>query len=217
MSTSDKGYHHGDLRAALLTAATESLEAGEPFSLRAIARRAGVSATAPYRHFADREALESAVAVDGFKDLRADLDSALAHSSGPVGAEGVITALGVAYVEFALRRPAVFRLMFGNDCDDADSERVQASQQLHAVLRQALEDLLPGIRDSNLSTALWAMAHGLAFLHLDGKFRPAPADEVAARVGLAVTAIFALPGKSSSVTPSPEQARADLPSRENPA
>ncbi|MEE2570115.1 WHG domain-containing protein [Pseudarthrobacter sp. J64] len=194
MSTLEKSYHHGDLRAALIAAAIECLEAGEPFSLRAVARRAGVSSAAPYRHFADREALDSAVAVEGFKDLRKDLAAALAEGGTRARPEEAITALGVAYVAFALRRPAVFRLMFGNECDDADSERVQASKQLHEVLNQAIEPLIPGANISSLSTALWSMAHGLAFLHLDGKFRPEPSDEVAVRVQSAVAAIFALRG-----------------------
>ncbi|WP_431229686.1 TetR/AcrR family transcriptional regulator [Paenarthrobacter nicotinovorans] len=190
MSTSVKPYHHGDLRAALVAAAVESLEAGEPFSLRAVARRAGVSPTAPYRHFADREALDNAVAGEGFRDLLADLEAASDRLPEAAAPQDVITALGVAYVAFALRRPAVFRLMFGNECDEADSERVQAAGQLHGMLNRVFERLFPG--NSGLSVALWSMAHGLAFLHLDGKLPPQSNDGVAARVKLAVGAIFAL-------------------------
>lgn len=192
MSTSEKAYHHGDLRAALLKAAIESLEAGEAFSMRAVARRAGVSPTAPYRHFADREALDSAVAVEGFKDLRKDLGAALADISESSAAADVIAALGTAYVTFALRRPAVFRLMFGHECDEADSERVQASGQLHEVLNGVVERLFLTADVPNLSMALWSMAHGLAFLHLDGKLRPEPVDAVAGRVRSSVAAIFAI-------------------------
>jgi len=192
VSTSRSGYHHGDLRAALITAAVESLEAGETFSLRAVARRAGVSPTAPYRHFADRDALEAAVAVEGFTDLGEDLRRAA--ETLPEGASAVdeITALGTAYVSFALRRPAVFRLMFGNACDDADSERVRASRTLHAVLEQAVARLFPAADPASLSTALWSLAHGLAFLHLDGKLRPGPADEVVDRVRSSVVAVLSL-------------------------
>ncbi|MFF1831777.1 TetR/AcrR family transcriptional regulator [Paenarthrobacter sp. NPDC058040] len=190
MSTSVKPYHHGDLRAALVAAAVESLEAGEAFSLRAVARRAGVSPTAPYRHFADREALDNAVAVEGFRDLLSDLEASLAELPEAATPQEVIAALGVAYVAFALRRPAVFRLMFGNECDEEDSERVQAAGQLHGMLNQTFERLFPG--NVSLSVALWSMAHGLAFLHLDGKLRPQSSDDVEARVKLAVAAIFAL-------------------------
>ena len=203
MSTSTRNYHHGDLRAALLSAAVESLEAGEPFSLRAIARRAGVSPTAPYRHFADREALDSAVAVAGFRDLQADLEAALAVLADPAVPEDVIAALGVSYVGFALRRPAVFRLMFGNECDEEDSERVLASEQLHGMLSQEIERLFPGASNSNLSIALWSMAHGLAFLHLDGKLRPQTRDDVAVRVKSAVGAIFALNANTAVASPDP--------------
>lgn len=192
MSTSAKTYHHGDLRAALLAAAIESLEAGEAFSMRAVARRAGVSPTAPYRHFADRDALDAAVAVEGFKDLREDLGQALAAAPESSDAVDEIARLGVAYVSFALRRPAVFRLMFGNECDAIDSERVQASQELRAVLDRVIERLFPATDVPSLSTALWSLAHGLAFLHLDGKLRPEPADEVAGRVRSSVAAIVAL-------------------------
>lgn len=191
MSTSVKSYHHGDLRAALLAAAIESLEAGEAFSLRAVARRAGVSPAAPYRHFTDRQALDSAVAVEGFKDLGDDLRRALETQAAPVNSVEVIAGLGVAYVSFALRRPAVFRLMFGNECDDADSARVRASGELRVLMNQVIERLFPDADAPPLATALWSLAHGLAFLHLDGKLRPEPADEVARRVRAPVAAIFA--------------------------
>jgi len=189
VSTSQRGYHHGDLRAALLAAAGEGLESGEPFSMRAVARRAGVSPAAPYRHFADRDALEAALAVEAFDDLRGDLERAAADASGPL--VDTVAALGVAYVDFALRRPAVFRLMFGNACDPADAQRVRAAGALHEVLHDVLSRLLPG-KGEGLSMALWAMAHGLAFLHLDGKLRPEPRVDVERRVRASVAAIFAL-------------------------
>lgn len=202
MSTSDRGYHHGDLRAALIASAVELLESDEAYSMRAVARRAGVSATAPYRHFADRDALDSAVAVAGFLDLGNELAEILDASSGATDAARVLAELGVAYVGFALRRPAVFRLMFGNECDEENSDRVQASQALHTMLGEALDRLVPDRTSPELATALWSLAHGLAFLHLDGKYRPEPADEVATRVRSAIAAIL-LPERSGSSTPPP--------------
>lgn len=192
MSTSTRPYHHGDLRAALVTAAIEMLEAGEAYSMRAVARRAGVSQTAPYRHFADRDALDAAVAIEGFLDLRESLSRTLADVPEGTRPVEVLAELGVSYVAFALRRPAVFRLMFGNECDEADSDRVQASGALHEVLNDVLDRLLPDQASPELATALWSLAHGLAFLHLDGKYRPEPADEVAARVRASVAAILGL-------------------------
>lgn len=192
MSTLEKSYHHGDLRTALLAAAVELLESGEPFSMRAVARRAGVSQTAPYRHFADRRALDSAVAVAGFRDLATDLAKAREAAQADASTQDVLGGLGVAYVFFALRRPAEFRIMFGNECDAADSERVLAAQGLHAVLDGALADMFPEADVANLSTALWGMAHGLAFLHLDGKLRPEDLDEVEARVRAAIAAVLTM-------------------------
>lgn len=192
MSTSEKSYHHGDLRAALLAAAIELLESGEPFSMRAVARRAGVSQTAPYRHFADRQALDGAVAVAGFDALTADLGDARAALPPDAAPKDVLAALGVAYVLFALRRQAEFRIMFGNECDDADAERVVAAAKLHAVLDGALAEMFPDADIPSLSVALWGMAHGLAFLHLDGKLRPEPLAAVEARVRSVVAAVLTL-------------------------
>jgi AcrR family transcriptional regulator len=168
------------------------LEAGEQYSLRAVARRAGVSPTAPYRHFADRAALDSAVAIGGFEELREQLGQALEETDPVASYVDVLATLGVAYVRFALRHPALFRLMFGEQYDDEDSDRVQASQQLHALLGEVLTRILPGPVPPGLATALWGLAHGHAFLHLDGKYRQEPEEEVAARVRTAVAAVLAV-------------------------
>ncbi|MGB4779815.1 TetR/AcrR family transcriptional regulator [Microbacterium sp.] len=206
MSTSPRAYHHGDLRAALLAAAIDSLETGGDFSLRAVARRAGVSAAAPYRHFADREALESAVAVEGLHDLRAALREAVDAVGTDAGVDtddavGELQALAVAYVSFALRRPAVFRLMFGRECDTEDTLRVEAAQQVRDLLNGTVTRLFPeadaddaaSAQATPLATALWGLAHGLAFLHVDGKLPPHPAAEVDRRVRDAVAAVLTVP------------------------
>lgn len=182
------GYHHGDLRAALLEAAVQMLEQGETFSLRAVARRAGVSPTAPYRHFADREALESAVAVEGFRDLKA----ALMEVRELPSSVSDLSELVVAYVAFALRRPAVFRLMFGNECDDTSDQRVQAAAALHELLTGAMVNVFPNADAPTLATALWSLAHGLAFLHLDGKLPAATPEDVTARVRASFDAILSI-------------------------
>ncbi|GHB71795.1 TetR/AcrR family transcriptional regulator [Streptomyces sp. NPDC055239] len=186
MSTLEKsGYHHGDLRAALLSAAMEMLESGEPFSLRAVARRAGVSQTAPYRHFKDRDALESALAVEGFRNLLADLGG----GRDLPAALPDLAEFAVTYVDFALRRPALFRVMFGKPCDDAADERVKAADALHELLADALDRVLPDADASALATAGWGLAHGLACLYLDGKLQAASSKEVADRVRSAFLAI----------------------------
>ncbi|UUW89918.1 TetR/AcrR family transcriptional regulator [Pimelobacter simplex] len=170
----------------------QMLESGEAFSLRAVARGAGVSATAPYRHFADRDALESALAVEGFRDLRADLVAGPGREL-PASLDD-LAEFGVAYVAFALRRPALFRLMFGNPCDDADDERVRAAAELNELLAQALAQVVPGADAAALADAGWGLAHGLACLYLDGKLAATGPDEVAARVRAAFAAVGALPG-----------------------
>lgn len=191
MSTYEKSsYHHGDLRAALLTTAMQMLESGETFSLRAIARNAGVSPTAPYRHFPDRDALESALAVQGFGDLKHDLTAGRELPTSIAD----LAEFGVAYVDFAMRRPALFRLMFGNPCDDSDDDRVKAADEVHELLAQALAGVAPESDTTALACAGWGLAHGLAFLHLDGKLSANSPEEVAERVRSAFLAAMTLQG-----------------------
>lgn len=188
MSTSEKsGYHHGDLRASLLTAAMRMLEEGEPFSLRALAREAGVSPTAPYRHFKDRDALESALAAQGLRDLKVDLTEGreLPASAADLG------ELAVAYVEFALRRPALFRVMFGNACDTGSAERVEAAAEIHDLLAAAMTRVFPDVDADALASAGWALAHGMAYLYMDGKLQAESTEEIGDRVRAAFAAIIA--------------------------
>src|SRR3984885_12019312 len=160
-------YHHGDLRSALVRAAMELLEeSGETaLSLRAVARRAGVSPAAPYRHYADREALVSAVAAIGYQELAERL--AAAHPSPSTPEQ--LASVAVAYVTFALERPALFRIMFGEPCDRDNDERVAATVAVSQYVRAIVERTFPEADTEALATAVWALVHGLAFLHLDGK------------------------------------------------
>lgn len=188
MSTSEKsGYHHGDLRASLLTAAMRMLEEGEPFSLRALAREAGVSPTAPYRHFKDRDALESALAAQGLRDLKVDLTKGreLPATAADLG------ELAVAYVEFALRRPALFRVMFGNACDTGSAERVEAAAEIRDLLAVAMTRAFPDVDADALASAGWALAHGMAYLYMDGKLQADSTEEIGERVRAAFAAILA--------------------------
>lgn len=191
MSTSVKsGYHHGDLKASLLASAMRMLEAGEPFSMRAIARDVGVSPTAPYRHFADRDALESALAAQGLRDLKADLTEGRELPASLAD----LAEFAVAYVDFALRRPALFRLMFGNECDEGNDERVQAAGEIHLLLQAAMALVYPDGDADALASAGWALAHGMACLHMDGKFTTASEGEAATRVRAAFAAIMSVQG-----------------------
>lgn len=180
-------YHHGDLRPTLISIAMEMLERGEPFSIRAVAREAGVSATAPYRHFPEREALESALAAEGLRDLKADLLRGRALPTTPEE----LAEFGVAYVEFALRRPALFRLMFGNECNTDDPERVRAAADVHELLATAITGVFPDADALDLALGGWGLVHGLAFLYLDRKLTADSIEEVAAQVRASLLAVFA--------------------------
>ncbi|MDT9697958.1 TetR/AcrR family transcriptional regulator [Streptomyces sp. P17] len=181
-------YHHGDLRAACLHAARELLEedGSAGLSLRAVARRAGVSATAPYRHFADRDALVSAVAAEGYRELAGYLAKAHPAPSTP----DELAAVAVAYVRFALDHPALFRVMFAEPCDPTSEERVAATAAIREYLRGIVRATFPHVDADALSTTVWALVHGLAFLHLDGKLDISTADVVATQVHSAVHALF---------------------------
>ena len=188
MSTSKATYHHGDLRAALVRIAMELLEeSGETaLSLRAVARRAGVSPAAPYRHYADREALVSAVAALGYRELAERLAAAHPSPSTPVELATVATA----YVQFALERPALFRIMFGEPCDRDNDERVAATASVSQYVRAIVERTFPRADAEALVTAIWALVHGLAFLHLDGKLDSRNATVVAERTAAAIHALL---------------------------
>lgn len=153
----DGPYHHGDLRNALIDAAATIVELRglDELSLRAAARRAGVSQTAPYRHFQDKEALIAAVAADGFLMLAEDLEAAASGSDD-------LMLIGKAYFRFAQDHPARFQLMFGRDISDRGShEDLQDAQdQLRTVLKR--------IAPAGAEETLWAALHGLADLSVAG-------------------------------------------------
>jgi AcrR family transcriptional regulator len=186
-------YHHGDLYAACLRAARELLEedGGAGLSLRAVARRAGVSPTAPYRHFANRAVLVSAIAAAGYRELAGCL--AAAHPA-PVTPDD-LAAVAVAYVRFALEHPALFRLMFSEPCDPSDGDRAAATAAISAYVDGLVRRAFPGGDFAALATAVWALVHGLAFLYLDGKLDGSTTAVVAAQVRAAVHAISGLPAQ----------------------
>jgi AcrR family transcriptional regulator len=189
MPSSSARYHHGDLRAACLRAAKELLEqdGAAGLSVRAVARRAGVSPGAPYRHYADRDALVSAVAAEGYRELAGYLVAAHPAPSTPDD----LAAVAVAYVRFALERPALFRMMFSEPCDSDSSERVAATTAIAEYVGALVGRAFPGADSGALSTAVWALVHGLAFLHLDGKLDTSTPQVVAEQVRSAIRAVLA--------------------------
>lgn len=185
-SPSDRDYHHGGLRAALLAAALERLEDGgaASLSLRAIARDCGVSAMAPYRHFADKDALLDAVAGHGFGELARGLREA---DSTAEGAEA-LAAQGTAYVAFACRHPALFRLMFTSPCGTSDRS------EAYAILERRAATLAgPEMSADDLTLAAWSLVHGLAGLILDRRVPvgPGEVEGVARRITFAFARLMA--------------------------
>jgi AcrR family transcriptional regulator len=176
----DKPYHHGDLRAALVAAAEIELTARgiEAFSLRAVAKRAGVSHAAPKHHFGDANGLLTALAAEGYRQL---LATQMRHEAAAVAepaAQLVASALG--YIDFALARPALFRLVFGSARPDHQEPALQAAGQ---AAYGHLSDLVhaAGGRTVAAETAIWAMAHGLADLLAAGRLKTISALEPDAR------------------------------------
>lgn len=167
MSTSDAptGYHHGDLKRALLEAAFEMLDAEgtDGLGLRELARKVGVSPAAPYRHFRSRQALLEAVAIEGFKRFSAMMEAKQAHTAEPQQ----LVAMAEAYVRFALVQPALFRLMFSQQVDKrANKPLHQAAVDAYASLAKAAAREVPEAPSEGAVIA-WAFVHGLSMLLLD--------------------------------------------------
>lgn len=175
-------YHHGDLRNALVVAAAQMVDerGQEHFSLREAARSVGVTANAAYRHFADKSALLTAVAASGFEELSRRMAAAMARRGRAVDdgatAPERLRAVGRAYVELALERPELFRLMFGPSglsCLDGGALQMQGATPAE-LLGRVLDDLVAEGQMSSQGRVgaelrAWAAVHGFASLVLDGR------------------------------------------------
>lgn len=184
-------YHHGDLRNALLDAADELLqeEGLQGFTLRACARRAGVSHMAPKHHFQDVKGLLTALAERGFDRLVEQLRLRLAAARGDLHAEMFATAQ--AYVEFAENYPEHFRIMFRSDLVSFEQQHppdtmIAAFTELtNVILRQRGEaEISPSEMKADKSQALvndivigWCHVHGYAHLRLEGQLMMVPEEE----------------------------------------
>jgi AcrR family transcriptional regulator len=191
-------YHHGDLHRALIEAGLALMEEQQSwdFSLRELARRAGVSHNAPYKHFADKHALLLALARAGFEALREVTEAAARGAGSP---EAALLAIGVAYVRFGRARPAHYRLMFGallTARERAAPEEVSAvALASQGVLRRVIMDgieagawnIAPedGQALEAAVLAAWSLVHGVTLLFLDGFIlmqSEAEADRIAGRL-----------------------------------
>ena len=168
-------YHHGDLRRALLDEALRTIQHDgvEALTLRTIGRALGVSRTALYRHFADKRALLSVVATEGFRMLK----ERLLEAWSPGGVRG-FNAMGVAYIRFAMANPSHYRVMFGGFVDNAARDEELTREATAAF--QALVDSLAALqRDGSvrkddplqLARFIWATVHGISMLIIDGQLR----------------------------------------------
>ena len=167
-------YHHGDLRRALIDTALAMVteEGAWNFTLREVARRAGVSHAAPYNHFEDKSALLAEVAALGFESLRQALEAAA--RAQPRSARQALAGIAAAYVRFGVEHPAHYRLMFGAEL--AEKARYPALQAAgdaaFAVLTGVLErgQAAGQVRRAPVraqALAAWSLVHGLTTLLID--------------------------------------------------
>jgi AcrR family transcriptional regulator len=172
-SSTRRGYHHGNLREALIDAAMKLIadRGPEGVTLTEAARMAGVSAAAPYRHFRDRSSLMSAVAIQGFAAFADTLERAWDDGKG--GPLAALQRIGRAYLAFARREPAYFAAMFEAGIDHgSDPTLSRQSDRAFGVVRDATAALhakLPADRRAPplmMALHIWSMAHGIASLFL---------------------------------------------------
>lgn len=178
-----RGYHHGNLREALIEAALVLISEKGPggFTFAEAARAAGVSPAAPYRHFRDRDALMADVARRGFEAFAAALASA--WSGGTSTPRAAFDRVGRAYLDFARSEPALFSAMFESGLSLADYPDTRAeADKAFAVLREACEAIAAALPAATRPPALmmalhiWSLSHGIAslFARGDRARRPIP-------------------------------------------
>ena len=171
-------YHHGDLRRAVIETAMDMLaeEKGWQFTLREVARRVGVSHTAPYKHCPDKGALLAELAVQGFEQLGRELLAANTPRSRSVVKE--LQTAAAAYIRFGIDNPALYRLMFSAEA--GDPAHVHASERASRTLGILFDILERGQRAGvfkkrplqGQAVACWAQVHGLAMLSIEGLLLP---------------------------------------------
>ena len=168
-------YHHGDLKRALTDAALGLVKEKGPrgFTLREVARRAGVSAAAPYRHFSDKAQLLAAAATLGFVQLHETLDAAVADDADLTRQ---VLDMGRAYVRWAVTHPDYYQVMFGAELDKVGNpELLSAGERafddlLDAITRCQEAKLLPAGDPRTFAGPTWSLLHGIASLTIGSDF-----------------------------------------------
>jgi AcrR family transcriptional regulator len=174
----DRPYHHGDLKRAVIETAAGMLREDKDwqFTLREVARRAGVSHAAPYKHFPDKRALLTELAMQGFEQLGREMTAAVTPRPRSVRKEWL--AAGNAYVQFGVANPALYRLMYSSEAGDPSSVHLN-----ERVLRTfgVLVDILERGQEAGVfkkrpvqaqAAACWAQVHGLTMLSVGGLLLP---------------------------------------------
>src|SRR6185437_7039819 len=162
-------YHHGDLRDALVQAALREAEQGGPeaISLKALAKELGVSQPAPYRHFADRDALLQAVTAEAFRQFNAILREAVAQPS----TRSRLSRFAQAALDFGLKRNGIYRLMFASRTmanAEKDSELHVAAHETLGLLVESFEAPAVGLLRERHAMQVWAALHGVISLAEQG-------------------------------------------------
>ena len=205
MSRADKPYHRADLRGDLLRSGRDYVAAHgyHSLSVRTLAQSVGVSAGAPYRHFADRRALLLAIAIEGYSDL---FSTARAINAAAHDPEEALIAAGLGYLEFVAKNPRLAELMYESELTSPsiDPALLDYQRKGQEVLTDPLRAAAPHCDEEELSIrvlALWSLIYGFATLRkrqMVSEFIPFPidGDEVARRtITLAVHA--AIRGENS--------------------
>lgn len=160
---SERSYHHGDLRNALLAATTDLVRerGARGFSVSEAARRVGVSSSAPYRHFPDRDAMLAAAALTGFVKLE-DRFASLPELQGFADTASLIAT---EYLRFAREDPARFEVMFAHGIDKTQhQDLLQQTFQVQERFEATLSRHLPSTETTRRAAELWSLAHGVAAL-----------------------------------------------------
>ncbi len=182
MKKTQSPYHHGDLRSALIDAALDIINELGPqsLSIREVARRTGVSHSAPYRHFADRDALIVAVVERGFELMEETFDRLKAETSRDSTDQFVAT--GLAYVAFAFNHPAYYRVMFSGDLLVTSQSLRHTSAAIFATLVSNIETCQQtGVVRSGdpkmMAIALWSTVHGFVTLANENRLTDLTGEE----------------------------------------
>jgi AcrR family transcriptional regulator len=174
----DRSYHHGDLKRVVIQTAAGMLreDKGWQFTLREVARRAGVSHAAPYKHFPDKRALLTELAMQGFEQLGRELTAAVTPRPRSISKE--LLAAGNAYVQFGVANPALYRLMYSSEAGDPAS--VHLNERVLRTFGVLVDILARGQQAAvfrkrpvqGMAAACWAQVHGLTMLSIDRLLLP---------------------------------------------